>query len=31
MVTDVIREMYHLYGTFRNFTDGMIIETAEVS
>ena len=30
MITDVINEMYHLYGTFRNLTDGMLMEVAEV-
>lgn len=29
MITDVINEMYHLYGTFRNLTDGMLMEVAE--
>ena len=30
MTDEVIHEMYHLYGTFRNLTDGMLMETAEV-
>ena len=31
MTDEVIKEMYHMYGTFKNMTDSMLMGEAEVS